>query len=427
MTVIPSLKNYLFDKKIDYTKFRISFLMQGYNKFMNTQIKDLSSYSQLLGEFELNADPSFSFFELSNEEKYIEESLLSMGFSVSQNQPKQNMESVDNLPRILSHHDWSRLGNGIKQRVQVLDQFIQDIYSNQHILKDRIISSHLIDSNPSFIKDCMNIKLPQNIWVRLYAPDIIRSSADEFCVLEDHLEVPLGISRMIKNRSRMQEKYSDMMEDLNVLDIQNHIQHIKSMLLKLSDGEKIAILGSEKDPFLQNEHQYLSKEMNVDLILPSELVFKNNSVYFKKENKLQKIHALYQHHDYRMLDYKVAKGLLNAFQKQCIQLANPPGVGIAETEMIYALIPQLCRYYLGEDPLLNNVDNNKPITDVSKAKIFNQHQIESRPVDLKTFVVFDRHIEVCPGGLTRVSSEPNMLITNARYQEHLKDTWVISA
>ncbi|WP_422860729.1 circularly permuted type 2 ATP-grasp protein [Flagellimonas sp. S174] len=419
---------------------------------------------------------------------------LGMTFNVySDNQGVERILHLDIIPRIISGENWDRLTKGLEQRVIALNLFIHDIYNGQKVFKDKIIPKDLVLSSASYLNQCVGLKPPRNVWSHISGTDLIRGSDGNFYVLEDNLRCPSGVSYMLENREILKRTFPEMFEKLKVRPVLDYSHCLRDMLESLTDfeGASIVVL----TPGIYNsayfEHAYLAQQMGADLVEGRDLVVQNGYVYKITTKGLQKVDVIYRRVDDAFIDPLAfnkdsllgTPGLFEAYLKGNVVLVNAPGAGVADDKAVYAYIPRLIKYYLGEEAILPNiktyicseerdlkhviqnldklvvkqtdgaggygmligphatqteiaefkekVKNNprnyiaQPMINLSRVPTLCENEIEGRHVDLRPYVLYGKEVRVIPGALTRVALKKGSLVVNSSQGGGSKDTWVL--
>lgn len=421
---------------------------------------------------------------------------LSLGMTFNVYGDDQGIERIlhlDIIPRIISKEDWRFIEEGLKQRILALNLFIHDIYHDQKVIKDKIVPEELIRSCSTFRPQCMGLNPSQNTWCHISGTDIIRDDDGYFYVLEDNLRCPSGVSYMLENREILKRTFPEIFEKLHVRPVYDYSHHLRDMMESLTPvtPATIAVL----TPGIYNsayfEHAYLAQQMGAELVEGRDLVVKNDQVYMLTTKGLQRVDVIYRRVDDDFLDPLVFRkdsvlgvpGLFEAYRKGNVVLVNAPGTGVADDKAVYAYIPRLIKYYLGEDMRLPNVHTyicseekdlnyvlenihnlvvkqtdasggygmligpkstkkeheefkNKirknprnyiaqPVINLSRVPTLSEGSIEGRHVDLRPYILFGKEIEIIPGALTRVALKKDSLVVNSSQGGGSKDTWVL--
>jgi len=419
---------------------------------------------------------------------------LGMTFNVyGDNQGIERILHLDIIPRIISKQDWDYIEKGLKQRIQALNMFIDDIYHDQKIIKDKIIPAELILSSSAYRKECIGLKPPQNIWCHISGTDLIRGADGAFYVLEDNLRCPSGVSYMLENREILKRTFPEIFEKLHVRPVYNYSHHLRDMMESLTpvSPASIAVL----TPGIYNsayfEHAYLAQQMGAELVEGRDLVIKDDFVFMITTSGLQRVDVIYRRVDDDFIDPNVFRkdsllgvpGLFDVYKKGNIVLVNAPGTGVADDKAVYAYIPRIIKYYMGEEIILPNVqtyicaekndlnyvlDHMKdlvikqtdasggygmligpkstkkeqdefkekiksnprnyiaqPTINLSRVPTLTDDSIEGRHVDLRPYVLYGKEINIIPGALTRVALKKGSLVVNSSQGGGSKDTWVL--
>jgi uncharacterized circularly permuted ATP-grasp superfamily protein len=402
----------------------------------------------------------------------------------------------DLLPRIVSRSEWEAIERGLTQRVTALNLFLKDIYHEHRIVKDGVIPGELIYTCRHFRRQMRDVKVPRDVYVSVCGTDLVRLPDGNFVVLEDNLRVPSGVSYMLTSRKVMKQIFPMLFRKCGVRPIEHYSQALLSTLRSLAPEERsdptIVLLTPGVHNSAYFEHTYLARQMGIELVEGRDLVVHDNIVYMRTTSGLQRVDVIYRRVDDDFLDPLAfrrdsalgAAGLFNAYRAGNVVLANALGTGVADDKAIYAYVPEMIRYYLGEDAILNNVEtflmtndvqrehvcNNlhkyvvkavgesggydmligphstaeqrddfhgrimndprnyiaQPTLSLSTAPCFTEDgQIESRHVDLRPYVLFGEKVTIVPGGLTRVALRKGSLVVNSSQGGGSKDTWVL--
>lgn len=291
---------------------------------------------------------------------------MGMTFNVyHDNQGTEKILHLDIIPRIIPNNEWAKLEAGLKQRIHALNLFLQDIYNEQKILKDKVVPSDLILNSKDFLKPCIGLTPPKGIWCHITGTDLVRDKNGEYYILEDNLRCPSGVSYMLESREIIKRAYPELFNNLGVMPVSDYPAKLLKMLQFLSNKENpiVGVL----TPGIYNsayfEHSYLALQMGVELVSGVDLITKNDKVYMQTTRGLQQIDVLYRRIDDTFLDPLVfnpesmlgVPGLFEAYKAGNIAMANAPGTGVADDKAVYAYVPRIIKYYLDEEPILKNV------------------------------------------------------------------------
>ena len=402
----------------------------------------------------------------------------------------------DIIPRVIPKAEWDRTEAGLKQRVTALNMFINDLYGEQRIIKDRKFPSTLLKNSKNFRKQCVGVEPPLNTWAHICGSDLVRDKDGTLYVLEDNLRVPSGVSYMLENRSVMKRVLPEMFENYTIQPVDDYPSKLFDMLASISprplDYPQVVVL----TPGIYNsayfEHAYLAQNMGAELVEGSDLVVgENDCVYMLDIQGLKRVDVIYRRIDDWFLDPEEfnpesalgVPGLMRAWRKGNVALANAPGAGVADDKVVYSYVPQIIKYYLDEDPIIPNVETFRcmdkkhcdhvlanldqlvvkpanesggygmlvgphasqkerkqfadlikkdprnyiaqPTLTISTTPTLCDNQAEPRHVDLRPFVLQSDTTYVTTGGLTRVALKKGSLVVNSSQGGGSKDTWII--
>lgn len=421
---------------------------------------------------------------------------MSMGMTFNVYHDNQGVEKIlhlDLIPRIISAEEWSIIEEGLTQRISAINLFINDIYHEQKILKDGIVPEELVLSSRDYLKPCIGLNPPKGIWCHITGSDIVRDKSGKFYVLEDNLRCPSGVSYLLENREIIKQAFPGLFASLGVRPVSDYSNMLLNMLQHLSDkpNPTVAVL----TPGIYNsayfEHSYLAQQMGVQLVTGQDLLVKNKNVYMQTTKGLQQVDVIYRRIDDTFLDPLTFNpdsmlgipGIFEAYMAGNVALANAPGTGVADDKAVYAYVPRIIKYYLDQDPIIENVptylcsekdDLNyvleniedlvvketnaaggygmligpkadpsehtkfrklvkenprnyiaQPTLSLSTVPTITPKGIAPRHVDLRPYVLYGDSIKVLPGALTRVALVEGSLVVNSSQGGGSKDTWVL--
>ncbi len=401
----------------------------------------------------------------------------------------------DVIPRIIEAADWSVVEKGLRQRIEALNLFIGDIYGPQHIIEDRVIPREFIELDHATSSVCHGLKPPRGIWCHISGIDLVRDASGEFFVLEDNLRCPSGVSYVLENRRVLKQTFPRLFGSLPIRPVDDYAERLLETLVHLSpngvERPQIVVL----TPGIYNsayfEHAYLAQQMGLPLVEGRDLIVHDGYVMMKTTFGLRRVDVIYRRIDDAFLDPKVfnrestlgVDGIMDVYRSGRVALANAPGAGIADSKVIYAFVPDMIRYYLRQDPILNNVETflcgretdrrhvldkldqlvvkpaneaggkgimvgphaspderaaaaeriqakpedyiAQPTLALSRAPTVVGDRLEGRHVDLRPYILFGKDVYVLPGGLTRVALRKGSLVVNSSQGGGTKDTWVL--
>ncbi|WP_366656761.1 circularly permuted type 2 ATP-grasp protein [Fodinicurvata sp. EGI_FJ10296] len=401
----------------------------------------------------------------------------------------------DVVPRLIPSTEWTVLEAGVKQRVAAINCFLKDIYNDQKILKDGVVPADLVLGHKAYRKAMVGLSLPFDTYAHVAGVDIIRDQQGEFRVLEDNARVPSGVSYVVENRQMMQRILPELIDRLPVRPVDSYGLRLRSALSELAPGgvsEPSVVLlspGSYNSAYF--EHVFLAREMGVPLVEGNDLFVENDHVYMRTIEGPARVDAIYRRLDDDFLDPTVFRsdsllgvpGLVAAYAKGNIAIANAIGTGVADDKAVYAYMPRIIKYFLDEEPIIQNVETNicrekdglaytldnleslvvkpvgeaggygitigpqatraqldacrdsikanpanyisQPVIGLSVCPTLTPDGMEPRHVDFRPFAVTGRDTWVLPGGLTRVALQKGRLIVNSSQGGGSKDTWVL--
>lgn len=293
---------------------------------------------------------------------------MAMGMTFNVYHDKQGVEKIlhlDIIPRIIPGSEWQMLDRGLKQRIHALNLFLQDIYNEKKILKDKVIPEDLILGSKDYLKPCIGITPPKGIWCHITGTDLVRDQNGDYFILEDNLRCPSGVSYMLESREIIKRAFPNLFNRLGVRPVSDYSTKLLNMLQHLSDKQKPVI--GLLTPGIHNsayfEHSYLAQQMGVELVSGMDLVVKDKRVYMQTTQGLEQIDVIYRRIDDVYLDPLAFRpdsmlgvpGLFEAYKAGNIAIANAPGTGVADDKAVYAYVPRIIKYYLNEEPILSNV------------------------------------------------------------------------
>ena len=308
--------------------------------------------------------------DLAFRQKAAEALLLKMGITFNVYGRDEGTEKIfpfDLIPRIIPSNDWEQIEAGLKQRIFALNEFIQDIYNDKKILKDKIVPEDLILSSQTYRQECEGFTPPRKIWCHVTGTDLVRGNDGCFYVLEDNLRCPSGVSYVLENRQVLKRTFPQVFEMSRVRQVDDYPGKLLEMLEYLAPNEMSSPTIGVLTPGIYNsayfEHSFLSQQMGVELVEGRDLVVSDGFVHMLTTKGLKRIDVLYRRIDDDFIDPAVfrpdsllgVKGLVDVYKNGRIAMANAPGTGIADDKVIYAYVPKIIKYYTGEEAILPNV------------------------------------------------------------------------
>ena len=313
----------------------------------------------------------FSAEELADRKTAAEIAIRTMGitFTVySEGAMIDRAWPFDIVPRIIPANEWRKTEAGLKQRVQALNLFIDDLYHEQKVVKDKVLPAEVLAQSANFRPQCVGINPPHGVWAHICGSDLVRGGDGTLYVLEDNLRIPSGVSYMLENRNVTKRVLPELFASGKILPVDDYVAQLYDMLAAMSprpgDDPQVVVL----TPGIYNsayfEHAYLAQQMGVELVQGSDmLVDDDDVVYMRTVEGLRRVDVIYRRVDDEFLDPEAfnphsmlgVPGLMRAWRAGNVALANAPGAGVADDKVVYAFVPELIRYYLDQEPLLPNV------------------------------------------------------------------------
>ncbi len=441
--------------------------------------------------------------ELSTEEFFqkreaVDLSFLRQGITFTVYGDEEGTEKIfpfDLVPRIIPNTEWQHISKGLEQRIIALNLFLKDIYHEQKIIKDGIIPAHFIESAKHYRPEFRGVNVPKDIYIHICGTDLIRNDQGEYLVLEDNARSPSGVSYMLENREALKRAFPNFFQQAGVRTNLDYSKHLLKVLQHIApenhNGPVIAVLTPGVYNSAYFEHCFLARQMGVDIVEGRDLVVRHDKVYMRTTRGLKPVDVLYRRVDDDFLDPKVFRkdsvlgvpGLVEAYRKGNLGLANSIGTGVADDKVIYAFVPRIIKYYLDQDPILSNVETwlptegnnlefilenmNKLVIKAanesggygiligphaSKKEIaqfkeavqkdprnyiaqtpisLSRHPtwcdkgFEGRHIDFRPYILYGEKVSIMPGGLTRVALKKGSLVVNSSQGGGSKDTWVL--
>jgi uncharacterized circularly permuted ATP-grasp superfamily protein len=436
--------------------------------------------------------------ELGRRKQIADLSFLHQGITFTVYGRDEGTERIfpnDLLPRILTGEEWSRIERGLSQRITALNLFLKDLYHEGRILNDGVVPRELVYSCKHFRRQMRGIHIRRDAYVSVAGTDLIRGPSGEFVVLEDNLRVPSGVSYMLVSRQVMKRIFPELFRRCSVQPIEHYSQALLATLRALAPqgcaDPTIALLTPGVFNSAYFEHAFLARQMGIELVEGRDLVTHDNFVYMRTTAGLRRVDVIYRRIDDDFVDPLAFRadsslgvpGLFNAYRAGNVTLSNALGTGAADDKAIYAYVPKIIAYYLGEDPILDNVETfqmsdpssrnhvlgqlhrfvvkavgesggygmligpqstaeqredfrrrveadprnyiAQPTILLSRAPCIVDGTVQARHVDLRPYVLFGDKITVVPGGLTRVALRKGSLVVNSSQGGGSKDTWVL--
>jgi uncharacterized circularly permuted ATP-grasp superfamily protein len=303
-------------------------------------------------------------------QKAAEAALRELGITFTVYGEKRGIERIfpfDIVPRIVEPADWETIESGLRQRVEALNLFIDDIYHDQKILKDGVIPTELITSGQTYRPECAGLNPPRGVWCHITGTDLVRNGDGQIYVLEDNMRCPSGVSYVLENRQVLKRTFPIVFETMAVRPVDDYPNRLLETLLTLAPSNVPDPVVVVLTPGISNsayfEHSFLAKQMGVELVEGSDLVVHNGFVHMRTTRGFERVDVIYRRIDDDFLDPECFRedsllgvpGVMEAYRSGHVALANAPGTGIADDKAVYAYVPRIIKYYLDQDIILNNV------------------------------------------------------------------------
>jgi len=412
-------------------------------------------------------------------------------------QGEERIIPYDIVPRVLSRAEWERLSRGLEQRVKTLNLYLADIYGKQNAIKAGIVPPDLVWQNPAYRPEMAGLQVPHGVYVHIGGIDVVRVDDEDFYVLEDNCRTPSGVSYMLEGREISIRLMPELFAQHRVAPIENYANELLGSLRSVAprnagNDPTVALLTPGQFNSAYYEHSFLADKMGVELVEGRDLLVRDEIVYMRTTQGPKRVDVIYRRIDDEFIDPLTfhpdsalgVPGLFAAYAAGNVTLANAIGTGAADDKVIYSYIPELIRFYLGEEPILKNVPTwrcrepealsyvldhlhelvvkethgsggygmlvgphatkadievfrarvkanptgyiAQPTLSLSTCPTFVESGIAPRHVDLRPFVLTRADgVRIVPGGLTRVALRDGSLVVNSSQGGGLKDTWVI--
>lgn len=308
--------------------------------------------------------------ELSYRQQSADRALMRMGITFQVYGEESKAEKVfpfDILPRVISAEEWEIVETGLRQRITALNLFVQDIYGDKKILKDKVIPDWVVYSSSGYMQPCEGMKPPLGIWCHISGSDIVRDGQGNFFVLEDNLRCPSGVSYVMANRQVMKRTFPEVFSRMGVRPVSDYPEMLLQTLCAVSPQTQMSPTIVVLTPGIYNsayfEHAYLAQQIGAELVEGRDLVVSDGYVCMKTTQGLRRVDVIYRRINADYLDPKCfnpdsvlgCAGLMDVFRAGRVAIANMPGPGVADDKVVYAFVPDMIKYYLNEDPILPNV------------------------------------------------------------------------
>jgi uncharacterized circularly permuted ATP-grasp superfamily protein len=308
--------------------------------------------------------------ELLRRQQSAERALLHMGITFNVYGDGAGMERIfpfDLVPRIVAAAEWETIERGLRQRITALNLFIDDVYHDQKIVKDGVVSAEILRTATSFREQCVGLKPPRGIWCHITGTDLVRDGNGQIYVLEDNLRCPSGVSYVLQNRLVIKRTFPQLFESSRIRPVDDYPSRLRDMLEALSpsdvDVPRVVVLTPGPYNSAYFEHSFLAQQMGVELVEGRDLVASDGYVWMRTTKGFERVDVIYRRMDDDFLDPTVFRkdsvlgvpGLFEVYKAGRVALANAPGTGVADDKVMYTYVPAIIKYYLGEDAIIPNV------------------------------------------------------------------------
>ncbi|MBT8092323.1 MAG: circularly permuted type 2 ATP-grasp protein [Gammaproteobacteria bacterium] len=438
--------------------------------------------------------------QLAERQRAVDRTIVDMGISFTIYSQGDNIDRawpLDIIPRAMPGSEWDRIELGLIQRVTALNLFIDDLYNERRILKDKVVPSELIDSSKNYLAACRGVSPKHGVWAHICGSDLVRDGDGTVYVLEDNLRVPSGVSYMLENRNVIKRVFPSIFRNHYVRPVSEYPSALNTMLRSIASADvegkpEIVVLTPGIFNSAYFEHSYLARTMGVELVEGGDLVVDDDDcVYMRTIDGLKRVDTIYRRIDDVFLDPEAFRadsmlgvpGIMRAWRAGNVAIANAPGSGVADDKVIYSYVPEIIRYYMGEDEILPNVPTwrcsdrqqldhvlqniadlvvkpanesggygmlvgphaskaehakfrellkadprnyiAQPTLSLSTAPTLCGDALEPRHLDLRPFILQGDSVSVTAGGLTRVAMVKGSLVVNSSQGGGSKDTWIV--
>ena len=466
----------------------------GYDEVFDATHRPRPHYSRLVSILE-----SFTREDIERRERLQRLALMNQGITFTVYGEKEGLERIfpfDFVPRIIPAAEWKTVQDGLVQRITTLNLFLMDVYHEQRCLADGVIPPELVLSRKEYKRELLGLTPPKKVFTHVVGTDLIRSEAGEYLVLEDNSRCPSGVSYVLENRSLLNRVFPEFFASYPVRPVKEYPTLLLDTLLFVAPRPSQSPVVVVLSPGIHNsayfEHSFLAREMGVPLVEGRDLLVDGNHVFMRRTHGKQQVDVIYRRIDDDFLDPLTFRrdsmlgvpGLVNVYREGNVALANAPGAGVADDKAVYAFMPELIKYYLGEDPLLAQVPTYvglrrddfrymtehldelvvkttgdaggygmlmgpfatkreresylalmkrdpgnhiaQPLVHFSSHPTHVNGRFEPRRIDLRPFILYGDRIRVLPGGLTRVALRHGSFVVNSSQGGGSKDTWVLA-
>lgn len=467
-----------------------------FDEMFEDQGRPRPHYQTLLQRFGELSNDEFERKNLAASQTFLNQGIT---FTVySDDRGTERIMPFDAIPRIIPEDEWQKVERGLVQRITALNLFLHDLYHDQRIIKEGVIPSEVIQSAKHFRPEFVGVDVPKDIYIHICGSDLIRDRDGNYLVLEDNGRCPSGVSYVLTNREVMKRVFPSLFADHKVRPVDNYCQELFNLLRHVApancpnpEDPTVVLL----TPGIYNsayfEHSFLARSMGIEIVVGQDLIVKDDVVYMKTTKGLQRVDVIYRRLDDDFLDPLAFRpdsvlgvpGLVSAYRKGNVNLANAIGTGAADDKVMYYFVPAMIRFYLQQEPLLENVPTYltmfekdrkyvlenlpnlviksanesggygmligphasqaeiekfrgailadprnyvaQPVVSLSRSPSYCGNAIEGRHIDLRPYILYGEKITIVPGGLTRVALRKGSLVVNSSQGGGSKDTWVV--
>jgi uncharacterized circularly permuted ATP-grasp superfamily protein len=437
--------------------------------------------------------------EFQKKRDLADNAFLTQGVTFTVYNDQEGTERIfpfDLIPRIIPRAEWEHVERGLGQRITALNLFLRDIYHEQNIIRDGIVPAEIIHSAAHFRPEFMGFNVPKDIYIHICGSDLIRDHAGNYLVLEDNARSPSGVSYLLENRQAMKRVFPNLFSRYLVRPVDTYCLELLDVLRYIAPSRKPDPTVVLLTPGIYNsayfEHSFLARTMGIEIVVGADLVAQDGVVYMKTTQGLKQVDVIYRRIDDDFLDPQVFRpdsvlgvpGIVDAYRRGNVSLANTIGTGVADDKVTYYFVPKMIRYYLDQDPILPNVETYlsyfdsdrkyilenldklvvksanesggygmlmgpqstaeeresfrqaieknprnyvaQPVIRLSRSPSFCDDHFEGRHIDLRPYILYGEKITIIPGGLTRVALRKGSLVVNSSQGGGSKDTWVLN-
>jgi uncharacterized circularly permuted ATP-grasp superfamily protein len=474
--------------------FRGYVLDEAYDEMFGASGTPREAYATLFERL-LTLDPA----ELKQRQSAADLAFLNQGITFTVYGQKDGAERIfpyDLIPRIITASEWAVIERGLTQRLTALNLFLKDIYGEGHIFAEGVVPREMVVSCRHFRREMQGVPVRHDIYVSVAGMDLVRLPDGQFAVLEDNLRVPSGVSYMLTNRQVIKRVFPGIFNKYDVRPVDQYGQALLATLKTLGPAHRLDPTIVLLTPGVYNsayfEHAFLARQMGIELVEGRDLFVHDNVVYMRTTGGPRRVDVIYRRVDDDFVDPLAFRqdsqlgvaGLFNAFRAGNVSVTNAVGTGVADDKALYAYLPAIIRFYLSEEPVLQNIQTYvlsnaqdrayaiehlselvvkavgesggygmligphstaaeredfreriladprnyiaQPTLALSRAPCFIDDAVEARHVDLRPYILFGERVTIVPGGLTRVALRKGSLVVNSSQGGGSKDTWVLA-